>query len=404
MMMRIGEFPASCIVAMAALAMLGATPSTAGEATRKNPEIPEGDAATALAMFSSQTGWEVYFDSSVIGKRTQAVDGSLPPRAALEHMLEHTGLSYTITNGDTVGVYAKQNPDAAEAAAHDVPRPIVIVGKRSDRLARTNYSIELSDAAIGQTGYSSFQSVLRDLPQSAGNLCEDGIGDATPESKTNSARGCAENLRGLGAGATKVLFDGHPIAPGGSRGEFVDLSAIPITAIDRVDVLPDGFSAIYGTDAIGGIVNFIPRKTFDGSEIVARLAPSIGDAVGERLISQLWGWGREDEGGVVSFEYYSRDDLPASARRQATNDLRKVGGSDFDSLYTDPPNIAVNGSLEGIQLGSSDGLPHIVSGAPPNQYDSRRGTDILPAQQRGASMPLSTSLPGVAAPSVPWGW
>src|SRR6185312_16086614 len=228
-MMRIGERPACCcIVATAALAIIGGAPSTAGAEVPHNPKLPAGDAATMLREFSRQTRWEVYFDPGVVaGKRTQALDGSLRPRAALEHMLKHTGLSYNIANGDTVGVYEKQVPNTAAATADPAPGSVVIVGKR-DRLGALNYSIELSDAAIRQTGYSSIQSVLRDLPQSTGNLCEDGVGDATPESKTNSARGCAENLRGLGAGATKVLFDGQPVAPGGSRGEFVDIAAMPI--------------------------------------------------------------------------------------------------------------------------------------------------------------------------------
>src|SRR6185312_8798883 len=231
-----------------------------------------------------------------------------------------------------------------------------------------NYSIHMSDAEIAQTGYSTAQSVLRDLPQSNGDLCEDGIGDSSPESKTNSARGCGENLRGLGASVTKVLFDRNPMAPGGTRGTFVDIAQLPVAAIDRIEVLPDGFSAFYGADSIGGIVNFVPRKTFAGSETLLRFAPSLGNAVGEKLFSQLFGWGGESAGGVVALEYYSRADLPAGHRRQATNDLRSLGGSDFDSFYSSSlPNILVGGGLHGLQVSPSDGHAYIDPTAPPHE-------------------------------------
>ena len=74
----------------------------------------------------------------------------------------------------------------------------------------------------------------------------------------------AANLRGQGAAATLILLNGRRVAAHGLNGGIVDLNSIPIAAIERVEILKDGASAIYGTDAIGGVINFILRKSFTG--------------------------------------------------------------------------------------------------------------------------------------------
>ncbi len=372
------------VIATTVLALLGTAPSFARTHAPADPKIVEGDAATTLKEFADWAKLNVVFDSSAAGARTHALDRSLSPRAALKHLLAGTGLTYRFTDDHTVFVYPKRSP--RKITVHDGSQQIDIVGKRhDDDPALRNYSIDMSAAAIAQTGYSTLQSALRDLTQSNGDLCEDGIGDSSPESKTNSARGCGANLRGLGASATKVVLDGNPMAPGGTRGAFVDIAQIPVVAIEDIEVLPDGSSPIYGADAIAGIVNFLPRKTFAGSETLIRFAPSIGSAIGEKLISEIWGWGGEDAGGVVALEHYSRANLPAAKRRQATNDLTSLGGSNFDSFFSSPPNIFLNGSLHGLQVSPVDGHVYIDPTAAPNEYDTLLGTDILPAQERDSA-------------------
>ena len=78
----------------------------------------------------------------------------------------------------------------------------------------------------------------------------------------------AASLRGLGSQRTLVLMNGRRLAPYAlSGGQSVDLSGIPASAIERVEVLKDGASAVYGTDAIGGVINFILRKDYQGAEV-----------------------------------------------------------------------------------------------------------------------------------------
>ena len=85
----------------------------------------------------------------------------------------------------------------------------------------------------------------------------------------NNNGNSSANLRGLGANSTLVLLNGRRISTHGAKGNAVDLNSIPLAAVDRVEVLKDGASAIYGTDAIGGVINFILRKDFSGFEMSA---------------------------------------------------------------------------------------------------------------------------------------
>ncbi len=79
----------------------------------------------------------------------------------------------------------------------------------------------------------------------------------------------AANLRGQGSAATLVLLNGRRVASGGLNGGVVDLNSIPMAALDRIEILKDGASAIYGTDAIGGVINFILKKNYRGLELSA---------------------------------------------------------------------------------------------------------------------------------------
>ena len=86
----------------------------------------------------------------------------------------------------------------------------------------------------------------------------------------NTFQGTSFNLRGLGPTATLTLLNGQRLAPAGLDGSFTDSSQIPLSAIEHIEVLPDGASAIYGADAVAGVVNMITRKDFKGAETSVR--------------------------------------------------------------------------------------------------------------------------------------
>jgi iron complex outermembrane receptor protein len=191
---------------------------------------------------------------------------------------------------------------------------------------------------IEKSGYGSIPEVLKSLPQDfGGGASEDN--NTGRNSSGNFNRGVAANLRGLGPSGTLVLVDGQRLPGSGTNGSFTDISSIPIVAIDRIEVLADGASAIYGSDAIGGVVNFIMRRDYDGAE-THLMAGSAGGAANQLQASQLFGKSWASGNALVGYQYSGRDKLLYSDRAYtASDDLRPFGGDDFRTTNSNPANI-----------------------------------------------------------------
>lgn len=158
-------------------------------------------------------------------------------------------------------------PPAEEAA-----RTLDTVTVTGSRIRRTDVEDELpitviQKAEIEQQGITSAEQLLMYLNiagNGSDNLASNG-GIVSEEQRGNNGVSGA-NLRGQGADATLVLLNGRRVATHGLKGRAVDLNAIPFAALDRVEVLRDGASALYGTDAIGGVINFITKSNFQGAQ------------------------------------------------------------------------------------------------------------------------------------------
>jgi outer membrane receptor protein involved in Fe transport len=111
-----------------------------------------------------------------------------------------------------------------------------------------------------------------------------------------------------------VLINGHRVAAADDAGEFVDISMIPAAAIDRIEIVPDGASAIYGSDAVGGVVNFILRRDYDGAESRARYATVSEGGSRELQAAQTLGHAWRTGSALLSYEYYDRTPLSAADR------------------------------------------------------------------------------------------
>jgi len=105
----------------------------------------------------------------------------------------------------------------------------------------------------------------------------------------NSFQGASFNLHGLGPTTTLTLLNGQRLAPGGLDGSFTDISQIPLGAVDHIEVLPDGASAIYGADAVAGVINIITRRDFIGAQTNVRYGGSTEGGADEVTASQLLG-------------------------------------------------------------------------------------------------------------------
>ena len=153
------------------------------------------------------------------------------------------------------------------------------------------------------------------------------------------------SLRGLGGVRTLVLMNGRRLANTAFQGGTVDINAIPLSAVERVEVLTDGASAIYGTDAIAGVINFILRKDFTGAEAYAYFGDSeAGGGKVERYSATL-GWGDLDRNrfnAFMTFDYNKVQEIKASQRafsRSAYLPNAPGGVSDRTSGNSFPGNV-----------------------------------------------------------------
>jgi iron complex outermembrane receptor protein len=141
----------------------------------------------------------------------------------------------------------------------------------------------------------------------------------------NATRGSGVNLRGVGVNATLLLFDGNRFPAAGTQGQFIDPSVLPFIALERIEVVPDGASAIYGSDAVAGVVNLIPRNNFDGAETNVRA--SFADGYSTNQISQIFGHRWDKGSAILAFEHTYNSALEGDARDFYTSDQRRAAGT-----------------------------------------------------------------------------
>jgi len=176
-------------------------------------------------------------------------------------------------------------------------------------------------AEIEQTGAATVQQFLETLPQNfgnganAGNVANSG---ADRDVGVNDGRGSSINLRGLGTGTTLTLVNGHRVTAS-NQFQYVDVSLIPMSAIERIEVLTDGASAIYGADAIGGVVNIVLRTDFDGYETLAHFGSVTKGGRQEVQGSLTGGWTWNGGNALVSYEYLGQGNLEITDRDFSVN-------------------------------------------------------------------------------------
>jgi iron complex outermembrane receptor protein len=144
------------------------------------------------------------------------------------------------------------------------------------------------------------------------------------------------SLRGLGPNATLVLLNGRRVGNHGASGKAVDLNSIPLGAIQRVEILKDGASAIYGTDAIGGVVNFILKTDYKGLEVGANLNGTEHGGGMNRRYSLLGGAGSLNEDGwnIMASVTHDVNDKLSSKQRDFANGFQPARGLSPDTTGT----------------------------------------------------------------------
>jgi iron complex outermembrane recepter protein len=366
----------------------------------KHFDIPPQQLPGALLKFSEQSGVQVTSPGQLVeGKKSPGVVGTFNPARALALLLKDTSLNYDVVDGNTVVIIGATNSTGSRNDLHKTSAAGNAALPPSDGRQLKLAQAASSDVAQGQSGggavsATNFQTptsdhqrpdldevivtgssikqingetalpvqVLKreDIERTGATSVEELFHQISAASSSGSTVAVQEtgfqtgaistiSLRGLGSSRTLVLIDGKRAAvygggSGGVAGSSVDISAIPIASIERVEILKDGASAVYGSDAIAGVVNFILRKNFQGAEVSATGGTPIEKGGGQnQTVSGYVGHGdivqdRYNAALGINFEHNST--LLGAHRNFATR-YSPGYGNDVTSGFAFPANVAI---------------------------------------------------------------
>lgn len=329
-MRKTSNAPAAAMGTLLLCSFLLTTASDANEAPRASDtsrgskmdfNIPGQSLADALAAWSRQSGLQVLRRDDGTDFETRAVTGKLSPAEALERMLSTTGLTYEFINDRTVRVaparaqpletQGARNSDTASTGVQEILEVLVTGTHIRGTENPTAPLIVMDREFIDASGATNTVRLIESLPQNFALVNQSAAGGTLSGNSLSQVQGASINLRGMGEGTTLTLVNGRRM-PLGYEGSAVNIAALPMSALDRVEVLTDGASALYGSDAVGGVVNFVFRQDFDGAETAALYGHA--DDVDELRLSQTFGRSWQSGNFVASAEHYARDMLLASDR------------------------------------------------------------------------------------------
>lgn len=255
----------------------------------------------------------------------------------------------------------------AQPADNTDVEQVVVTGTSIHGIAPVGSNLVTLDSKdVDLTAASTMQDVLSAVPQ-LGTFNQ----APTPTGNSDGFVSTAPNLRNIGQAQTLDLIDGHRFVGAGHLQTISDPSIVPTVMVDRVEILPDGASAVYGSDAISGVVNVITRQDYDGVQL--KLGGSAADGYLASTASVLFGSTWTGGGFAAAVEYTGNSHLSALDRDFVTTNFTATGGTDARSLGCPQPNVTVNG------------VHYAYPGWTPNSQvrcDNAKQADIYPEQDR----------------------
>ncbi len=257
--------------------------------------------------------------------------------------------------GGVVATAATAAPAFAEEGAEKVER-IEVTGSRIKRtdIEGANPVTVIDRAALLATGETNVGDLLQNQTFSAGI--------ATNNAVNNGGSGEVNfSLRGLGSERTLVLLNGRRVVPSGALvSAAVDLQTIPTAMVERVEVLKDGASAIYGSDAIAGVVNIITRKDFEGVEVSAYAGDSQHGGGEKKKIDLTLGTTSDRGNATISIGYYDQKPVYMGQRSWADTDYFLFPTNDDGSEYEIEPGGS--SAVPWVNVSGADGNPNQTLG------------------------------------------
>jgi outer membrane receptor protein involved in Fe transport len=289
--------------------------------------------SSALGAWGAQSDRQVVFAPDLVaGKRTRGASGQYGAEQALTQLLAGTGLAWKRVNGQTYALEkapppqpvntsqkpASESDTSSSATAQDVKQldTVSVTGTRIRGGVTASPTITITAQQIQNEGFTDLGEVIRNIPQNfkggqnpevpAGNL---GLGLANE----NVTGGSSLNLRGLGPDASLTLLNGRRLSYGGFS-QAVDISMIPVEAVDRIDVVPDGASAVYGSDAVGGVGNVILKRDYEGVMLGTRYGAATDGGLATREYTATAGTAWSNGGVIASYRTMSNEAINAADR------------------------------------------------------------------------------------------
>lgn len=318
----------SSLVAMLAASCCIVAIATPAHAQSVSFNIPAGSLKSALDAYGRQSGRPiVYKADEVRGAKTSGYRGAASPDTALQTILASTGFAarpgaggavaiVRVGNGQesTTGSSPPQTDETSQPQASEAGADILVTGTRLKGVPVASESIAISAQDIRNAGQSNLGETIRSLPAnfSGGQNPSIKFQSSNP-ANFNFSGGSALNLRGLGPDATLTLLNGHRLSYDG-ESQAVDVSAIPVDAVSSIQIVPDGSSAIYGSDAVAGVANVVLKPDFDGLAVAARLGSSTDGGGFQQTYSAVGGMRGTSGGFLAAYQYGAQDPVYADQR------------------------------------------------------------------------------------------
>jgi iron complex outermembrane receptor protein len=287
--------------------------------------------------------------------------------------------------------FAQSASTAANAAQVEELNEVVVTGTSIRGVAPTGSElVTVTEHDIETTSAASVNDIFHQIPSLSGL-------NGTPPIRSDPMNTInLPSIHGLpGTGLVLVLFDGYRGVGAGILSNSPDPSSIPASALERVEVVPDGASAIYGSDAVTGVINLVLRKNFDGLEVNARYG--FASQYDHSDASMVWGHSWEGGNVMIAYEYEGNSELYGSQRSQfyhlnQTNDQEANGTPGFDWRDTgcDPGTIYVTNPST-ITMANPSGTPtafplsstrQLGAAGPANKCDNSGYNSLIPREWR----------------------
>jgi len=291
----------------------------AAPADRHSYDLPAQSLGNALRAVAAASGRDILAPAPIVAdRRAPALKGTLTADEAVDALLRGSGLrARKVGNGLIIEPAPVVDPNSASDPDPAPGAEIVISGTRIRGAPVASPVIKIDREAIRSRGQATLPDALKTLPQNFGGGQNPGVGQNVPETRgADLGGGSSINLRGLGSDATLTLLDGRRLSYNAFK-QSVDISGIPLGAVGRLDVVPDGASALFGSDAVAGVVNVVLRRDLNGLETGARIAGTSDGGDFSQIYSITGGKTWRGGGVMLAYEYGQNSAIISNQRDYA---------------------------------------------------------------------------------------